>query len=267
MIKNQLLLPSKLMDLSQKLIKTTIIEKGRDYQSLYILDFSNSLKYVLKEKNVEDSGSLMDEAERLKWVNGIIPAPEVISYQVENGKEYLVMTYIEGCAAEEYQQEEGQKSLGYILGEGLRTIHNVPINNCPFDDFSPKKLIDLVRKNIKERKDEVINVINNVFPNYTIEQLTDLLEMNKASEEELVFTHGDYGSGNVMINKGRIEAFIDLGGAGISDAYYDIYYLVKSLTYYTDRKEEVEEFIKGYGISELDEDRMKFHQIIDALLL
>ena len=77
----------------------------------------------------------------------------------------------------------------------------------------------------------------------------------------------DYGSGNVIINKGRIEAFIDLGASGISDPYYDIYYLVKVLTYYTDRKEEVDEFIKGYGISELDENRMKFHQIIDTLLL
>ncbi|MEK4351540.1 phosphotransferase [Paenibacillus sp. FSL R5-0475] len=266
MMNNRFSMPSKLVNQSE-LLKTTIIEKGRHYQSLHILEFDNSVKYVLKEKNVKDSGSLMDEAERLKWVNDVIPSPKVISYQMENGKEYLVMTYIEGCTAEEYQQEEGDKSLGYILGEGLRTIHNVPIDDCFFNDFLPEKLIDMVKNNINERKHEVIEAINNSFPNHTIEQLIDFLEMNKASTEELVFTHGDYGSGNVMINNGCIEAFIDLGASGISDPYYDIYYLVKSLTYYTDRKEEIVEFMKGYGISELDEDRMKFHQIIDTLLL
>jgi kanamycin kinase/aminoglycoside 3'-phosphotransferase-2 len=266
MMNNRFSLPSNLVNQSE-LLRTTIIEKGRHYQSLYILEFDNSVKYVLKEKNVKDSGSLMDEVERLKWVNDVIPSPKVISYQVENGKEYLVMTYIEGCTAEEYQQEEGDKSLGYILGEGLRTIHNVPIDNCFFNDFLPEKLIDMIKNNINERKHEVIEAINNSFPNHTIEQLIDFLEMNKATTEELVFTHGDYGSGNVMINNGRIEAFIDLGASGISDPYYDIYYLVKSLTYYTDRKEEIDEFMKGYGISELDDNRMKFHQIIDTLLL
>jgi aminoglycoside phosphotransferase len=55
---------------------------------LYILEFDNSVKYVLKEKNVKDSGSLRNEAERLKWVNDVIPSPKVISYQMENGKEY-----------------------------------------------------------------------------------------------------------------------------------------------------------------------------------
>ncbi|MNP32426.1 hypothetical protein D3C76_1256060 [compost metagenome] len=78
------------------------------------------------------------------------------------------MTYIEGCTAEEYQQEEGDKSLGYILGEGLRTIHNVPIDNCFFNDFLPEKLIDMVKNNINERKHEVIEAINNSFPNQNL---------------------------------------------------------------------------------------------------
>ncbi|SCY87216.1 kanamycin kinase/aminoglycoside 3'-phosphotransferase-2 [Paenibacillus polysaccharolyticus] len=263
---NRLSIPSELINLSE-LVSATAIEKGRHYQSVCILEFSNSVKYVLKEKNVEDSGSLMHEAERLNWLNDIVPVPKVIGYLKENGKEHLVMTYIEGCAAEEYKQEEGQKSLGFILGEGLRKIHNMPIHNCHFNDNLPDKLIDMVRKNSIDRKHEVMDAINHSFPNHTTEQLMDFLEMYKASTEELVFTHGDYGSGNVMIHKGRIAAFIDVGASGISDPYYDIYYLVKSLTFYTDKEEEVEEFVEGYGISELDENRMKFHQIIDTLLL
>lgn len=63
-MNDRLSMPSKLINLSE-LVKTTIIEKGRHYQSLCILEFSNSVKYVLKEKSVKDYGSLMDEAERL----------------------------------------------------------------------------------------------------------------------------------------------------------------------------------------------------------
>ena len=266
MNNNQLSIPSTLVNLSE-LIKITRINKGRHYQSLYILEFSNSVKYVLKVKNAAESGSLLREAERLEWAHKTIPTPKVIGYQMENGKEYLVMTYIAGCTAEDYQQKEGQKSLGYILGEGLRTVHNVPINHCEFTDLLPDKLIDLVKMNMNERESEARVAINNIFPDHTMEQLIDFLEKNKATADELVFTHGDYGSGNVMINDGRIEAFIDLGDSGISDPYYDIYYLFKSLTYYTDRKEEFGKFLKGYGISELNESRMKFHLIIDTLLL
>lgn len=46
-MNNRLSLPSKLINLSE-LVKTTIIEKGRHYQSLCILEFSNSVMYVLK---------------------------------------------------------------------------------------------------------------------------------------------------------------------------------------------------------------------------
>lgn len=266
MNNTHLSIPSTLVNLS-KLIKTTRIDKGRHYQSLYILEFSNSVKYVLKVKNAAESGSLLREGERLQWAHKHILTPKVIGYQVENGREYLVMTYIAGCTAEDYRQKEGQKSLGYLLGEGLRTVHNVPINHCEFTDFLPDKLIDMVKVNIIERESDIRAAINDIFPGQSMEQLVEFLEKNKASADELCFTHGDYGSGNVMIHDGRIKAFIDLGDSGISDPYLDIYYLVKSLTYYTDRKEEIDEFMKGYGISELNESRMKFHHIIDTLLL
>lgn len=52
MMNNQFSMPSKLVNQSE-LLKTTIIEKGRHYQSLYILEFDNSVKYVLKEKTLK----------------------------------------------------------------------------------------------------------------------------------------------------------------------------------------------------------------------
>lgn len=52
MMNNLFSIPSKLVSHSE-LLKTTIIEKGRHYQSLYILEFDNSVKYVLKEKTLK----------------------------------------------------------------------------------------------------------------------------------------------------------------------------------------------------------------------
>ncbi|GIP32795.1 phosphotransferase [Paenibacillus sp. J2TS4] len=266
-MKNEpLSLPSKLIN-TEEIIKITPINQGRHYQTLNILELNNSQKYVLKAKSVEQPGSLYDEAARLKWIEGRLPAPRFVDYQVDNGYEHLIMTFVEGCSADQYEPEEGQKSLGYLLGEGLRTVHSIGIEDCCFNDFAPDKLINMVKRNIQERSDEVMEIINRSFPNHTPEQLLDFLEKNKASADQLVFTHGDYGSANIMINHGEITAFIDLGEAGVSDPYYDIYYLVKSLTYYNNRAEEVENFKKGYGIQTLDENKLKFHQIIDTLLL
>ncbi|RXZ78847.1 hypothetical protein EBB07_25415 [Paenibacillaceae bacterium] len=259
--------PSSMLDFSEKITAIVPIHHGRHYQSVYILEVNTAEKYVMKIKKTEYAGSLYEEAERLNWMKGKLPVPEVIRYYKEHDKEYLVMSYIEGCVGSEYQHLDGEKSLGFVLGEGLRKIHRVGIDQCPFKAFLPENLISMVKNNIEHHFDQVTEVINRAFPDETLEQLMDFLEINRPLDNELVFTHGDYGSGNVIIHNGELNAFIDVDGAGVSDPYYDIYYLIKSLTQYSDRHEEVPGFLKGYGINELDQQKMKFHQIIDVLLL
>ncbi|WP_042166514.1 aminoglycoside phosphotransferase APH(3') [Paenibacillus gorillae] len=155
--------------------------------------------------------------------------------------------------------------MGWLLGDGLRGLHQLDAADCPFDDFLPDKLINMVKENLLHQKEEAIAAASRSFPGETIEHLIDFLEKNKPAK--LVFTHGDYGSGNVMIHGGVVSAFIDVGGAGISDPYYDIYYLTKSLTVYTGRSEEIAAVKEGYGVAEWDERSLRFHHIIDVLLL
>ncbi|WP_422657524.1 phosphotransferase [Paenibacillus sp. EC2-1] len=265
-IDHSLYLPQTILNVVGEITNITPINEGRHYQTVHKLE-THSGKYIIKIKSREYPGSLFDEVERLKWMQGKLPVPKVISYEEEEGKEYLLMTYIDGCVASKYQPKDGEKSMGFILGEALRKLHDVKIDGCPFKQFSPDNLTAMVRKNILEHMDEVNEVVRTSFPDHTLEQLMDFLKSNKATNDQLTFTHGDYGSGNVMIHNGDLNAFLDVGEAGISDPYLDIYYMIKSLTVYSARQEEVSEFMNGYGIDVLDNYKMKFHQIMDTLLL
>lgn len=128
----------------------------------------NAEQYVLKMKSKEHAGRLADDAERLRWSYGKIPVPRVIGYGEKDGMEYFVMAYIEGSTAEDYEPGAGQKSMGRLLGEGLRTIHNVPAEDCPFRDFTPDRLIEMVHRNVLERRKEAEDAVRIAFPDSTV---------------------------------------------------------------------------------------------------
>ncbi|MFF2885919.1 phosphotransferase [Paenibacillus sp. NPDC057967] len=111
----------------------------------------------------------------------------------------------------------------------------------------------MVRRTIKHQPDETAAAAHDAFPGDTIEQLLEFLKRHKPCDDELVVTHGDFGTGNVIVYEGALKGFIDVGEMGISDLYYDIYYLLKSLTCYMERHDEIPAFLEAYGLPQFDE--------------
>ena len=68
-----------------------------------------------------------------------------------------------------------------------------------------------------------------------------------------------------MIKKENTISFIDLGDAGISTMYFDLYHAIKSLKM-NKFDSEINEFLEGYGLSELDEKSIKWMTIVDKAL-
>ena len=69
---------------------------------------------------------------------------------------------------------------------------------------------------------------------------------------------------NILINNDEIS-FIDLGELGISTKYLDIYYFIKSLK--INKKEEIfQDFLKGYGLEKINNNYIKWMDLIDTSL-
>jgi aminoglycoside phosphotransferase len=111
----------------------------------------------------------------------------------------------------------------------MKTIHALPIDDCPFDATLDVK-VEQARRNIElELVDE--NDFGEQRQGRTAEDLFRELVATKPKDEDLVFTHGDFCLPNVVLKNGRVNGFIDWGRAGIADRYQDIALLARSIKY------------------------------------
>ncbi|SDP06533.1 Phosphotransferase enzyme family protein [Paenibacillus sp. yr247] len=84
----------------------------------------------------------------------------------------------------------------------------------------------------------------------------------KPITEDLVFTHGDYCLPNIIINNGKVHGFIDWGRAGVADRYQDLALAIRSIKY-NFGNEYIYAFLDNYGLTELDESKVIYYQLMD----
>ncbi|HVZ16245.1 MAG TPA: phosphotransferase, partial [Terriglobales bacterium] len=91
----------------------------------------------------------------------------------------------------------------------------------------------------------------------------DLLATRPA-DEDLVFTHGDYCTPNVLIDPERmtLNGFIDWGRAGVADRYQDLALAARS-TAYNFGSEWIPLFFEAYGLREVDTAKVEFYKLLD----
>ena len=213
---------------------------------------SNYQEVILKIQYTENKNNLKEEYERLKWIEGKLNTPRAYYYNEKDNIKYLIMEYKKGTPSFEFD------NIGYQLGKALKQIHQVNIENCPFNKYSPEQLLS----NFLDKLDSIYPEIQDNYKDETKETIIEFMKENIPIDK--VLTHGDYSMPNILINAGEIS-FIDLGELGISTKYLDIYYLMKSLK--INKKEEIfEEFLKGYGIDKINNNYIKWMDLINMSL-
>lgn len=213
---------------------------------------SNYQEVILKIQYTENKNNLKEEYERLKWIEGKLNTPKAYYYNEKDNIKYLIMEYKKGAPSFKFDD------IGYRLGKALKQIHQVNIENCPFNKYSPEQLLS----NFLDKLDSIYPEIQDNYKDETKETIIEFMKENIPIDK--VLTHGDYSMPNILINAGEIS-FIDLGELGISTKYLDIYYLMKSLK--INKKEEIfEEFLKGYGIDKINNNYIKWMDLINMSL-
>jgi len=85
---------------------------------------------------------------------------------------------------------------------------------------------------------------------------------SRPTQEDLVFTHGDYCLPNVIIAQDAVSGFVDWGRAGIADRYQDLALCARSIAGNLG-PEWVPAFFGHYGLAIIDHGKLSFYELLD----
>ena len=185
--------------------------------------------------------------------------PALLLFAEDEGIEYLLTTEIVGKRASDYPDQADLPQVIRHLAAGLRMVHGVEIAECPFD-ATIGSTIERARQRVElGLVDE--NDFDERYLGRKVENLFDEMNERRPTEEDLVFTHGDFCLPNIILKDERVSGFIDLGSAGIADRWQDIALVTRSIRYnygpnWDDR------FLEAYGIKP-DYDKLEFYTLLD----
>jgi aminoglycoside 3'-phosphotransferase II len=220
---------------------------GRSSDDVYRIETNET--YYLKIGVALDS-----EYEHLQWLDGKLPVPQVIDFEVRNGKQYMLTSEIKGKMLSNLDLPIVQCL--ELYAEGAHMWHSLPVEDCPFDQ-TRKTQIETARQNLEAQQINSANFDSRYFGKSEHELFEDLLNAIPPSDEDPVVTHGDYCLPNILIDPktAKITGFVDVGTMGVSDRHLDLVLASRSIQYNMGGK-YIDHFYELYGI---EYDAVKYH--------
>ena len=213
------------------------------------------------------------EASVMRWLNGKLPVPDVLHCEEYDGMLYLVMSRVRGkTLIPDFTDEREPLRVAELLVDAINMLQDVDISGFGFDSRLDLKLRE-ARKNVNEGLVDVEKVEAETFGSGGFASplhLLEWLERNRP-DEILSFTHGDLCLPNVFADGYGICGFIDLGHAGIADAYCDIALAHRSLRHNFDGsygtfvpKFNPDVLFEMLGITP-DREKLRYYLLLDEL--
>lgn len=217
-------------------------------------------------KTAEPPHDLTHEWQVLDWLQGKLPVPEVHAWVDDFAapRQYLLTAELPGLQSFDERFADQRAQIIDLLAAGLRQIHAIPIDNCPFDRQAAA-LIKQARLNVFEGRVDATR-FDAKNQGRTAQSVLDEVIATRPAAEDFVFAHGDYCLPNILVDPATLTltGFIDWGGAGIADRYLDLALVARSITY-NFGAEWVEPFWAAYGVTDVDHAKVAFFQLLDEL--
>ena len=232
---------------------------GLSSARVFRLTAENKRTLYLKIDSGASNRSLLQEKLRLTWLKNRLSVPEVLLFAEDENREYLLLSEISGVPASDDSLKIDISQIIEQLTDGLKMIHNLPIENCPFRmrlDFKIELARERMLKNLVDEED-----FDEERQGRTAEDLFKELISTKPRDEDLVFTHGDYCAPNIIFDKGKLSGFVDWSSAGVADRFQDIALLTRSVRYNFGGNCE-EKVFEIYGIKP-NREKIQFYRLLD----
>lgn len=226
---------------------------GRDGADLY-------LKYG--EGAVADA--IVDEAVRLRWLAGRVPAATVVRVAIEPGFAWLLTEAVPGRTGDAWLDDEPAALSPIIDGfaDFLRRLHALPIDDCPFEAGAIFRLTAARARVSAGMVDE--DDFDAGHSGWSAARVLAAAEALAGCANRRVVTHGDFSLGNLLFDEdGAVTGCIDVGRLGVADPYQDIAIFWQNLGDYGGDAQA--RFLRALGIATPDEQRLRFHRLLDEL--
>jgi aminoglycoside phosphotransferase len=233
---------------------------GKSSARTYCLQRRSQPTMFLKVDQKWPRRELLEEKKVLEWLSGKLPVATVLLFDEDDNNDYLLISGIPGADAANLVGNIDNTELVTLIAKGLRMIHRVPVDDCPFQR-TLDMVIEIAGFNVKHKlvHEWDFAVIRR---GKTAEELYEELLLLRPADEDLVFTHGDYCLPNIMIHQKDVSGFIDLHRAGIADRYQDIALAIRSIGSNMGPGYE-QTFFKEYGMTEPDVIKIDYYRLLD----
>jgi kanamycin kinase len=202
------------------------------------------------------------ERERLDWASRRLPVPRVLAYGEESEREWLLTAGLPGVTGLDPTLRDDPARLVPLLGESLRQLHTVPVDDCPFDNRLGPAVALAERRVTAGRVDA--SEFNADHQYLTSETALARLHALQPATEDLVVCHGDYCVPNVLLEGGRLGGYVDLGHLGVADRWSDLAVATWSVTWNMGPGWE-DLFLAAYGVRR-DPQKQAFYRLLYDLL-
>ena len=255
----------------------TVREKvsGKDF-SLDVTGKSGSTVMLFDDYVLKVMPLGMEEEETVqmtRWLSGKVPVPEILAFEQDEEKQYLLMSKVPGeMSCSKYYLEHPDEMVT-ILADTLKLLWSIDISDCPRDCGLEQEL-QKAKRQVEEHLYDLEDAEPETFGEGGFKDPEELLQwlFDHKPSYEPVLSHGDYCLPNVFIRDGRLSGLIDLGNSGIADKWEDIAMCYRSLkhnfdgTYggkvYADFRPEV--LFEKLGI-EPDWEKIRYYILLDEL--
>lgn len=181
-------------------------------------------------------------------------AARVVAFE-SDGADYLLTEKVHGedCVSEKHLSDP--KLLSETTGMILSELHSKKICGVSLPDRTEEILAN-VEKNYK----------NGSFDNHflhgmskidTIDDAWKTVNETKHLLKNDVLMHGDYCLPNVILKDWKLSGFIDLGGAGVGDRHFDVFWGLWTLIYNLKTDAYCGRFLDAYGREKIDFDLLR----------
>ncbi len=206
--------------------------------------------------------SLKREAEMTAFVHSFGLAPQVMLYLSEDA-DFLVTERVPGedCTAARYLADP--RRLCEETASALRRLHDVDAASCPYTGYNEecRKLAgEAVPASLDMEYLRCLDITDRA-------EAFEFMKKNIGLLKKDVLIHGDYCLPNILLQDFSFSGLIDLGGCGLADRHFDLFWAVWSLGFNLKTNAWRDCFLDCYGREDVDCDRLKLCGILSSITL
>lgn len=219
----------------------------------------------------DDPDPARGEADRLAWLAGRLPVPEVLAVDLVPGPggrawRVLATTVPTGLPAADPAAHRDAESAVAVVARTVRAIHDLPVDDCPFDAATAGRLA-VAEARVGAglvRADDLAPAYRRLPPERLLHVVGEALAAVGDDESDVVVVHGDLRLDRIVVDGGELSGIVGWHRAGVGDRYADLATVAADVADHIS-PQALGPFLEAYGLELPSLAKVDAHALLDQL--